>query len=61
MTTVYQDCFGEQTLPPHVPTEHAPRERKNYRVNRTLDQIGVDPAAITARLTEYTSWCGHEV
>jgi len=57
MGAVYRSCMGDDTLPAHVPTEHAPRERKNYAVNRTLQQVGIDPDALTHRLHEYCAWC----
>ena len=57
MSTVYRNCMGSDTLPAHIPTEHPPRERKSYRVNRTLLQLGVDVDALTTRLSDYRAWC----
>lgn len=57
MRLVYRQCMGDAQLPPHVPTEHAPRERKNYRVNRSLEELGIDSAAFSERLADYRAWC----
>jgi hypothetical protein len=57
MRGVYHFCFGDAELPPHVPREHPPRERKNYRVNRSLAELGVDESQLTARLASYVAWC----
>jgi len=58
MTTVYERCLGVSPLPPHVPREHTPRERKNYAVHRTLEQLHVDRAALATSLHDYRVWCG---
>ncbi|MFT4974714.1 MAG: hypothetical protein ACI8S6_000597 [Myxococcota bacterium] len=60
MLQVYRSCMGDETLPEHVPTEHAPRERKKYRVNRSLDSLGIDRGALEARLRDYQAWCQQE-
>lgn len=57
MAEVYRACFDLDELPPHVPREHAPRERKNYSVNRSLAQLGVDGAAYEAAQPEFVAWC----
>ena len=57
MRRVYRECLDEAELPPHVPIVHAERERKNYCVNRSLDQLGVDSAAIRSQLADYVAWC----
>lgn len=57
MLGVYKFCFGDTVLPPHVPQEHPPRERKNYRINRSLAELGVDEAQITTILASYIAWC----
>ncbi len=57
MRLVYRRCMGDEQLPPHVPTAHAPRERKQYRVNRSLDDLGIDREAFVARLADYLAWC----
>ena len=56
MTKVYAQCCRQETLPPHIPDDHPPRERKNYTVNRSLDELGVDQEAIKNRLAEYIEW-----
>jgi hypothetical protein len=55
---IYRVCFNGEDLPPHIPREHSPRERKNYTVNRGLLELGVDQDQILDRLKEYTVWCG---
>ncbi|MCB9765804.1 MAG: sulfotransferase [Alphaproteobacteria bacterium] len=57
MRTVYRACLDTEALPPHVPTEHAPRERTSYTVNRSLEQLGVDSDAVEAQLQGYIAWC----
>jgi hypothetical protein len=60
MQRIYGDCFGDTELPPHVPTVHARRERKNYRVDRSLEELGVDMEACSTRLSSYREWCRGE-
>lgn len=60
MRRVYARCLDLDTLPPHVPRVHAPRERKNYVVHRTLEDLQVDRAALTEALHGYRVWCGSE-
>lgn len=57
MKKVYRECLDMDTLPPHVPTTHPPRERTNYLLNRSLAQVGVNEAALNARLAGYIAWC----
>jgi len=57
MREVYRSCLGDEVLPDHVPTQHAPRQRKNYRVNRSLSELGIDAAAYGAQLDDYRAWC----
>lgn len=60
MHQVYRECFDQETLPPHVPREHAPRRRTNYALNRELDQVGVDPEDFRARNAAFIQWCEGE-
>jgi hypothetical protein len=57
MARVYRECLGLSTLPAHVPREHTPRRRHGYTYDRSLAQVGVDEAALDARLAEYRAWC----
>lgn len=57
MAKVYRECLDTETLPPHVPRVHPPRERTNYLLNRSLAQVGVDEAALNERLKDYIAWC----
>ncbi len=56
MTKVYAECCNRDKVPPHVPDDHMPRERKNYSVNRSLEELGVDQEAIRTRLADYIQW-----
>jgi hypothetical protein len=60
MTEVYRVCCDLDQLPPHIPVEHAPRERKNYTVNRTLEELGIDETELRSRLASYIAWCQTE-
>jgi len=57
MRHVYRDCFGSDELPGHIPLTHPPRDRKNYSVNRSLEELGVDEDALRKNLAEYAQWC----
>jgi hypothetical protein len=57
MSRVYAECLDTPSLPPHVPREHAPRERENYLIDRSLADVGVDEEALNERLADYISWC----
>ena len=61
MLEVYGFCFGDTVLPPHVPHEHPPRERKNYRINRSLADLGVNESELNSRLASYIIWCKNKV
>ncbi|MEL7331652.1 MAG: sulfotransferase [Cyanobacteria bacterium J06560_2] len=54
---VYQECFNQNQLPPHVPRSHPPRERKNYLVNYSLAELGIDETELRKQLADYVSWC----
>lgn len=57
MMGVYSFCFGDKALPPHVPHEHPPRERKKYRINRSIADLGIDESQLNSRLASYLDWC----
>jgi hypothetical protein len=57
MLGVFAFCFGDTALPPRVPHEHPPRERKNYRINRSVADLGVDESQLKSRLASYIAWC----
>ncbi|MEM8806390.1 MAG: sulfotransferase [Cyanobacteria bacterium P01_G01_bin.38] len=57
MASVYQDCLDRDQLPAHVPHTHLPRERKQYTVNRSLSELGIDAEALRAQLADYVAWC----
>jgi hypothetical protein len=54
---IYRECLDRDELPPHLPRLHEKRQRTNYRVNRSLAQLGVDEGELKERLKEYMAWC----
>jgi len=56
MRKVYRECL-DQELPAHIPRTHAPRVRTNYSVDRSLEQLSIDEAALKKRLERYRQWC----
>jgi len=60
MAEVYRVCCDRDQLPSHIPVEHAPRERKSYTVNRTLEELGIDETELRSRLASYVAWCQAE-
>jgi hypothetical protein len=57
MHKVYRECLDTEELPPHVPRQHPPRKRTQYLLDRSLAQVGVNEAALDARLAPYIAWC----
>jgi hypothetical protein len=57
MKQAYQICFGDEVLPRHIPTNHPPRDRKNYTVNRSLVELGINITGIRNKLKTYIEWC----
>jgi hypothetical protein len=57
MGRIYSECFGIDELPEHVSKVHAPRERKNYSVNRSLIELDIDENEIKRKLRDYINWC----
>ncbi len=55
---VYQELLGMAERP--QPAEHASRKRSGYSVDRSLEQMGVDPAALEVELADYRRWCAGE-
>lgn len=51
---VYAACL--EHAPPRPPTEHAHRKRHGYAIDRSLEQLGLDPAALSRDLAAYTAW-----
>lgn len=60
MRAVYRECLDSPDLPDFVPRVHPPRDRANYLLNRSLAEVGVDEAALNARLAGYIAWCRGE-
>ncbi len=57
MQYVYRICFDQAQLPLHVPRTHSPRNRKDYTVNRSLAELGIDAEQVRAELADYVAWC----
>lgn len=53
---VFGAIFGDKELAPHLPREHAPRERERYAINHSLEELGVDAAAVEAASADFTRW-----
>jgi hypothetical protein len=60
MTKVYRECFDGEELPSWAPHEHAPRNRTNYLLDRTLAEVGIDEAVLKERTADYIEWCRGE-
>jgi hypothetical protein len=60
MQHVYRACFNQEQLPPHIPRTHPPRERKQYKVNRSLAELGIDAEQMRTDLADYVVWCQTE-
>lgn len=53
---VYQQCLGQ--APVHtLPATHEARKRSGYQVDRSLEQLGIDPAWLAAEVADYQAWC----
>ncbi len=57
MSLVYRECLDQPELPPWAPREHTPRERKDYLLNRSLEQLGIDRDALERELADFIAWC----
>jgi hypothetical protein len=56
MEFIYRMCmFGP--VPAHIPTEHPPRKREQYLLNRSLAEVGIDVVVLRTELAEYDAWC----
>ena len=57
MKQVYRSCFTSGELPDHIPQDHPPRDRRNYTVNYSLAELGINERELQVRLTDYIDWC----
>lgn len=55
LTRVYRECLGRE-VPPTLPTTHTKRKR-SYTTDRSLEELGVDVAALRERSTAFAGWC----
>ncbi|MFM7201540.1 MAG: sulfotransferase [Myxococcota bacterium] len=56
MTRIYRELL-DGPVPPHVPQEHPPRRRHSYLLDRSLEELHVNEAALRTRLAGYFAWC----
>lgn len=61
LTLIYQRCLPNVDPTGYIPTTHAPRQRTNYAINRTLAEVGIDEQALLAPLQSYRQWCRGEI
>jgi hypothetical protein len=53
---VYQQCLGQ--APVHtLPVVHEARKRSGYQVDRSLEQLGIDPVWLAGEVADYQAWC----
>ena len=57
MKLVYEKCLPQLDAQGHIPKEHPPRNRSNYDVNRSLEQLGWDVDELKKELSDYYNWC----
>ena len=57
LSTIYARCLPDVSSEGCIPTEHAPRERQGYTINRTLAQLNIDEEALLEPLQDYIIWC----
>lgn len=57
MRHVYRECMGLPEPSPHVPRTHAERDRSNYSIDRSLEDLGVNTELLAQRLQTYIRWC----
>jgi hypothetical protein len=60
LARVYQECL-DQAPPAQLPRLHAPRPKARSFRDRTLEEVGVDRAALEATLADYRAWCRGEL
>jgi len=60
MEHVYAVCCDQAQLPPYIPRVHPPRERKHYKINDSLAELGIDADVLCTELADYVAWCQPE-
>ena len=55
LARVYRECLGGE-VPPMLPTTHTKRSR-SYTTDKSLEELGVDVAALRARSAAFSQWC----
>ncbi|MEC7987524.1 MAG: sulfotransferase [Myxococcota bacterium] len=53
---IYERCLPDVDWEGYIPSEHAPRKRSGYSVNRTYEQLNIDEEEFLAPLAEYIEW-----
>ncbi len=56
LARVYRECLDRPAPPPGLPQAHTARPPDGYRIDRSLEQLGVDADALMNRLSDYTAW-----
>ena len=53
---MYKKLALADELPASVPTVHPKRDRKNYSVDKSLQELGIDGSAFNQKLQDYMEW-----
>jgi len=57
MSKVYKECLGRDDVHHHIPNRHDhSRNRSNYSVNKSLEELGVDQDIYRRRVHHYIRW-----
>ncbi|KAL3904457.1 MAG: hypothetical protein SGARI_004914 [Bacillariaceae sp.] len=56
MEYVYKKLDLADELPASVPTAHPKRDRMNYSVDKSLEELGIDGDAFNGKLQDYIEW-----
>jgi len=60
MKVIYQHCMNGKPVPDNIPKEHPPRDRKNYLMNRSLEEMGISEKGLREELEDYYEWMEHK-
>jgi Sulfotransferase family len=56
MSAIYKEMLGLERVPKYVPITHDRKDRSNYKVNRSLEDLGIDEDVVKRRLANYLEW-----
>lgn len=54
---MYKKLELAKDVPASIPTEHPTRDRKNYSVDKSLEELGIDGESFNQKLQPYLEWC----